>query len=772
MIETKESDTEAEDRGEVVERPGVRVSWAWIFPILAAGAVVWLFWSQWKSKGPEIEIQFDDAPGLEAGKTLLIYRGVDAGKVTGVKLDAELSKVVVKVRLKAFAADLAREGTLFWIDQPVISLEETSGLDAIVQGNSLQARMGSGAPASRFSGLGEPPLTPLEAPVLVLKLRAPDIPFLARGATVYHRGVAVGKIEDKLFDDDGLPFLHAVIDEKFKRIVRSNSRFWSVPATSVQAGPGGVKLDVIGLAALLRGGVEFDVFGTPGDTVENGTEFELFTSESAARCSAPPIQISFDDGRGLLAGQTRVCYRGLPIGLVEKVWPDPSNGKIETVVRLEPGYENLQNADTVFTLVRPRISLEGISGLDTLVSGVYIECVPGQAGELADKFVGRTVSDEEWNRSEAERSGIGITLRAKEIPSIGKGAPVVYRGIVVGTVKEKSLDENRKPFLRVVVRKEFERAVRRNARFWRSPATSVQAGPGVLKVDVAGLDTLLQGGVQFDVFGAPGETVEDGAEFELFANERAARSISPPIRIAFENGQGLLAGQTQLRYRGVPVGLVEEVNPSNNKVEVVARLEAGYDILRRQGTIFSLVRPRISLEGVSGLEALVSGVYIDCLPGPKGKLVQNFVGRYSTATSWQNNQSGVEVVIVASTTSISVDAPVYYRGVRVGKVERKSLSSNGRYVLLVASITQPYARLIRENTKFWEMSGLRASVGFFFIKVPTERLESLVRGGIAFATPDNPNMGEPVKPGQEFTLNRVPRREWLRWTPSLPLTKE
>jgi paraquat-inducible protein B len=143
-----------------------------------------------------------------------------------------------------------------------------------------------------------------------------------------------------------------------------------------------VKLDVIGLAALLRGGVEFDVFGTPGDTVENGTEFELFTSESAARCSAPPIQISFDDGRGLLAGQTRVCYRGLPVGLVEKVWADPSNGKIETVVRLEPGYENLQSADTVFTLVRPRISLEGISGLDTLVSGVYIECAPGQAGSL------------------------------------------------------------------------------------------------------------------------------------------------------------------------------------------------------------------------------------------------------------------------------------------------------------------------------------------------------------------------------------------------------
>ena len=659
MTESGPPSAEAEDHGEIVERSGVRLSWAWIFPVLAAAAAIWLFWSQWKSRGPEIEIQFEEAPGLQAGKTQLTYRGVDAGKVIGVKLEGALSKVIVNVRLKAFATDLARDGTLFWIDQPMISLDQISGLDAIIQGNSIHARMGNGPPAYRFSGLGKPPLTPLETPALVLRLRAPDIPFLTRGAPVYHRGLAVGSVEDKVLGADGLPFLHVVIDKEHRQLVQRNSRFWSVPASSVQAGPGGVRLDIIGLAGLLRGGIAFDVFGAPGEAVENGAQFELFANERAARCSAPAIQISFEDGRGLLAGQTQVCYRGLPIGLVEKVWPDPSNDKVEAVVRLEPVFDGLRNADAVFTLIRPRISLEGVSGLDTLIAGVYIECVPGEAKEFADRFVGRTVSDEEWNRTQGERNGRRITLMAKEIPSIAAGAPVIYRGIVVGRVKEKALDENREPQLKVVIRKEFERAVRRNARFWRLPATSVQAGPGVLKVDVAGLDALLQGGVQFDVFGQPGGAAEDEAEFELFANERAARSLSPPLRIAFENGQGLLAGQTQLRYRGVPVGLVEKVNPSSGKVEVVARLEPGYDFLRGQGTIFSLVRPRISLEGVSGLEALVSGVYIDCLPGSKGKLVQNFVGRSPAAAAWQDDQARLEVVITTPTTSISVEAPLY-----------------------------------------------------------------------------------------------------------------
>ncbi len=769
MREEGDPNSEAADQGEIVERSGFRVSWAWIFPVLAAGAAAWLFWSNWKSQGPEIEILFASAPGLQAGKTPLMYRGVEAGKVTGVKLDAALSKVVVTVRLKAFAAGLARETTDFWIDQPEISLEQVSGLDSIIQGNSIQARIGGGSPATRFEGLSKPPLTPLEAPSLVLKLQARNIPFLARGAPVYYRGVTVGAVKQKTLDTDGLPYLYVVVDEDFAPTVRSNARFWCVSATSVQAGPGGLKLNVAGLAALLQGGVEFDVFGTPGDRVKDGAEFELFADERAARLSEPPIRISFDNGQGLLAGQTQLRYLGMPIGLVEEARPDPSTGKVEVVARLEPGYDILRRAGTVFSLVRPRISLEGVSGLETLVSGVYIECVPGPAGEPAERFLGRTVTDTEWTHAQAENQGISIVLRAKEIPAIGKGAPVLYRGIVVGKVKDKDMDGQNVPFLRVVIRKEFAQAVRRNGKFWRLPATSVQAGPGVLKVDVAGLDTLIQGGVEFDVFETPGEAAADGSQFELFANERAARCSSPPIRISFENGHGLLAGQTQLRYLGVPVGLVEEIIPSKGRVEVVARLEPGYDILQREGTIFSLVRPRISLEGVSGLETLVSGVYIDCAAAPKGKLVRNFVGRpFAGAAS----QSGLEVVVTAPETGLSAGSPVYYRGVQVGRVQRKTLSPDGRTVHLSVLIDQPYARLVRENTRFWDVSGFKASLGFLSIKIETETLESLARGGLAFATPDNSAMGAPARSGQKFALSKTPRPEWLRWAPSIPQANE
>ncbi len=48
-----------------------------------------------------------------------------------------------------------------------------------------------------------------------------------------------------------------------------------------------------------------------------------------------------------------------------------------------------------------------------------------------------------------------------------------------------------------------------------------------MKVDVAGIRTLWQGGVAFDVFEERGEVAGNGARFDLFASEAAARSHIP-----------------------------------------------------------------------------------------------------------------------------------------------------------------------------------------------------------------------------------------------------
>ena len=88
MKQENQKETPEEMEAEVVAASRSGISWAWLFPILALAATGWLFWSNWKSKGPEITIHFATAPGIEPGKTVLIYRGVQAGTVSQVRAAA------------------------------------------------------------------------------------------------------------------------------------------------------------------------------------------------------------------------------------------------------------------------------------------------------------------------------------------------------------------------------------------------------------------------------------------------------------------------------------------------------------------------------------------------------------------------------------------------------------------------------------------------------------------------------------------------------------
>ncbi|MFM8715756.1 MAG: MlaD family protein, partial [Spartobacteria bacterium] len=452
---------------------------------------------------------------------------------------------------------------------------------------------------------------------------------------------------------------------------------------------------------------------------------------------------------------------------VESVQPTPSSGLVLATVRLMPEFEYLADTAASFTLVRPHISLQGVTGLDTLITGVYIELVPASGGTHTDLFAGRSMSHEEWERQQAERQGLAFTLSAESLPPMGKGTPVLYKGIVVGSILEKNLDEREKPVLHGVIRPEFRNALDADARFWRVPATSIKAGPGFLQFDINGLQGLVQGAVAFDSFTPRTKTAAPNSKFALYEDEANARALSAPIKVRFINGRGLAPGQTELRYLGVPVGVVQAVETAEGRVVVTARLNQGYEFLRREDSIFSIVRPNISLQGITGLETLISGVYIECTPGSSKRLADAFTGR-STIDAEEILQSGLTLQLLSESTPINTGASVFYRGISVGRVTAKSLSSDGRQIMLTIVVESKYRHLVRENSKFWDSSGLKASLGFLQFRIQTESIMA-PDGRIAFATPDNSAMGSAAKSGDSFDLNHSPRPEWLKWNPSIPV---
>ena len=69
---------------------GGGLSTIWIIPILAIVLGVWMVVYSFMNEGPELEISFNNADGLTAGKTKLKYLSVDIGQVESVTLNLSL----------------------------------------------------------------------------------------------------------------------------------------------------------------------------------------------------------------------------------------------------------------------------------------------------------------------------------------------------------------------------------------------------------------------------------------------------------------------------------------------------------------------------------------------------------------------------------------------------------------------------------------------------------------------------------------------------------
>ena len=254
--------------------------------------------------------------------------------------------------------------------------------------------------------------------------------------------------------------------------------------------------------------------------------------------------------------------------------------------------------------------------------------------------------------------------------------------------------------------------------------------------------------------------------------ERAQQG-GPRITIRFKDGSGLRAGQSLVKYRGVTVGEVRSISLSSDLQTVVveARLDRSAAALAKKGTVFWIVRPEVGIANITGLGTIISGPFIEAMPGDGAKET-SFEG--AATSPLRREEKGLRVMLIATQRgSLRVGSPVYYRGVEVGAVQEDRLSADARMVELDVFIQQRYKGLVRKESKFWNVSGVNVDFGLFKgAQVNVESLKSLVSGGLTFATPDEPRGSAPVKDGAIFRLHEEPKKEWLEWAPVIQLGDE
>ena len=248
------------------------------------------------------------------------------------------------------------------------------------------------------------------------------------------------------------------------------------------------------------------------------------------------------------------------------------------------------------------------------------------------------------------------------------------------------------------------------------------------------------------------------------------RDRGPLIAIEVADGTGVEAGTTTLEYKGVSAGTVQkvELKKAMDGVTVQLRLRRSAASLASEDSKFWIVHPEIGFSGVHGLETLVTGVRLNVLPG-KGPRASQFTGLDKTPAPDVTDEGRTFILQSDRLGSLTTGSPVTYRELKVGEVEASRLSGDSTSVLIRIHLEAPYANLVRTNTRFWNSGGFSFKINLFGAQLKDTSLESLVTGGVAFATPDAEPLAPAADPDTHFSLAAEADKEWMKWSPKIPI---
>ncbi|MGY5453472.1 MlaD family protein [Agarivorans sp. MS3-6] len=713
-------------------------------------------------KGLNIRLIADDLGSLNIGSGVY-FKKIKVGEVQRFQLE-DTQKVEFDIQIKPQFAHLVKIDSRFWnvsgfnadISLDGVKISSESLASVISGGVSFDSPTQSTAadkgqqfrlfPNLKDSHRGKPILINMDQ----------QFGLQANRSKLVYRGASIGfitEVENSGSHDNFVA--KALVEPKYEDLFNNTTQLVLIePEISLS----GVK----NLSAML-GAKQIEVLAEQG---EPQAEFNLsLMSQAPTGSRTLVLKTNKVDGISI---SSPIVYQGLTIGKVTGIRLVERQFEIDAYVQQQ--YASLLSVQSRFFSQSP-VSVEAdMDGLTIESSGLSgfintpIVLIPGKSTQ-ASTMASFTLHDSRQGAllsKEKAGSALKLTFVTEQLGSLGEGAPVLFRKLPVGKVIHYKLRKEGDIEVSLSIDGNYRHLVQDNTRFWHASGIEIKASLDGLSVTSESLKSIVLGGVSFDQFEELGK---EGTR-QIYQNKQQATKRHLAITLSTKNSNGLRKNMP-IKYQGQQIGKVVDLSFNDDLSELQAFAELDYPYYRnfaRTGSVYWQESASISLTEIKNVDTLIKGDFINALPG-KGQPLQQF----NLLKQAPNSDKNALHIWLSSSHfgSLKIGSPVLYKQYQVGTVDDAKLANDGSKILARLSIQSKYRHLVRTNSVFWNASGMDVKLGLGGANIRLDSVETLLSGGIAFATPQEEPYAEVAMSEDKFDLQPTYDEKWLQWSPSI-----
>ncbi|WP_432453049.1 MlaD family protein [Agarivorans sp. QJM3NY_29] len=717
-----------------------------------------------RGEGLNLKLSAADLGSLNIGSGIY-YKKIKVGDVQRFQLKNDL-QVEFDILIKPQFAHLVKTNSHFW---------NVSGFKADISLDGMQ--ISSEGLASVITGgisFDSPPDSPVAVKGHQFKLfnnlqeahrgkvieitMAKQYGLIAQRSKLLYRGAVVGFITEINTNSSQDDFVaKALVEPKYEGLFNQSTQLVLIkPNISLK---GFKNIDA------LIGAKQIEVYSDPSPQ-------ELQNSFRLSQTVKPPLgskslRLLSDNVRDLTIGSP-VIYQGLSIGQLSNIRLVKRHFEIDAFI--EPDYVSLVSKNSRFYLQSPlalRADINGISVESSGLSGFLntpIVLMPGTSTTASTQKQFTLYPNQQAAKLSKEKSQPALKLRlmTEELGSLGEGSPVLYHKLPIGKVSHYQLAANGELQIDLIIEGQYRHLITNHSRFWHASGIEIQASLDGLSVNSESLKSLMIGGISVDQF----DQLAKETQRIVHKDKQSATKRQLTIKLHSQDAQGLRR-HMPIKYQGQQIGRIVDLSFDDSLSGLTATAELDYPYYRnfaRTGSLYWQESAQLSLSSVKNLDTLVKGDFISALPG-KGQPRLEF-----SLHKQQPNTDRKALIVWLSAShfgSLKVGSPVLYKQYQVGKVDAAKLSLDGSKIMARLKINSKYRHLVRANSLFWNASGIDVKLGLSGADIRVDSMETLLSGGIAFATPDKLPLAKAAANEDKFELQSTYDEKWLQWSPSI-----